>query len=70
MERLTVWNGTKWVLPQGRTHDGKSYWRLIAEKLSQYENLGEPEDLVRKDSVRWEKLYTAEDIEEDFFDVS
>ena len=42
MERLTRWNGKKWVLPQGRTSDGESYWRLIAERLAAYENAGEP----------------------------
>ena len=46
MERMTRWNGTKWVLPQGRTHDGESYWRLIAERLAAYENTGlEPQDI-------------------------
>ena len=38
MERLTQWNGSKYVLPQGRTSDGQSYWRLIAERLAAYEN--------------------------------
>ena len=38
MERLTQWNGKKWVLPQGRTKDGESYWRIIAERLAEYEN--------------------------------
>lgn len=32
-ERLTVWNGKKWVLPQG-----KGAFRMIAEKLADYEN--------------------------------
>lgn len=45
MDRLTKWNGEKYILPQGRTSDGKSYWRLIAEKLAQYENLGTVEEL-------------------------
>lgn len=31
--RLTTWNGKKWVLPQGR-------WRDIAETLAAYENTG------------------------------
>lgn len=45
--RLTKWNGTKWVLPQGRTSDGESYWRLIAERLAAYENTGlEPEEVM------------------------
>ena len=46
MSRLTKWNGKKWVLPQGRTSDGESYWRIIAEKLAEYENVGEPDALV------------------------
>ena len=41
MERLTKWNGKKWVLPQGRTSDGESYWRIIAERLAEYENASE-----------------------------
>lgn len=45
MDRLTKWNGEKYILPQGRTSDGKSYWRLIAEKLARYENLGTVEEL-------------------------
>ena len=40
MDRLTSWNGQKYVLPQGRTSDGKSYWRMIAERLAAYENTG------------------------------
>lgn len=39
-DRLTSWNGEKWILPQGRTSDGRSYWRLIAERLAAYENTG------------------------------
>ena len=38
MDRLTTWNGSKYILPQGRTSDGESYWRIIADKLAQYEN--------------------------------
>lgn len=46
MGRLTRWNGSKWILPQGRTSDGESYWRIIAERLAQYEDLGlSPEEL-------------------------
>ena len=45
MDRLTKWNGEKYILPQGRTSDGKSYWRIIAEKLAEYENLGTVEEL-------------------------
>ena len=45
--RLTTWNGKKWTLPQGRTSDGESYWRLIAERLAAYENTGlTPEQVV------------------------
>ena len=46
MDRLTKWNGKKWVLPQGRRRDGKSFWRIIAERLAEYENIGyEPNEL-------------------------
>lgn len=46
MERLTTWNGKKYVLPQGRTSDGQSYWRIIAERLAAYENTGlDPEEI-------------------------
>ena len=38
MDRLTTWNGSKYILPQGRTAEGESYWRIIADKLAQYEN--------------------------------
>lgn len=52
MDRLTRWNGKKWILPQGRTSDGESYWRVIAEKLAEYENTGmtpaEIEDMKRR----------------------
>lgn len=40
MERLTKWNGKKWILPQGA-------WREIAERLAAYENTGlEPEEIA------------------------
>lgn len=40
MNRLTRWNGKKWVLPQGM-------WREIAERLAAYENTGlEPEQVA------------------------
>ena len=46
MERLTTWNGKKYVLPQGRTSAGESYWRIIAERLAAYENTGlTPEEI-------------------------
>lgn len=49
MERLTRWNGTKWVLPQGRTSTGESYWRIIAEKLAAYEDISpDPDKVVLK----------------------
>ena len=41
MERLTHWNGKKYILPQGR-----GVWREIAERLAAYENTGlEPEEI-------------------------
>ena len=41
MDRLTRWNGKKYVLPQGH-----GVWRQIAERLAAYENSGvEPEKL-------------------------
>ena len=42
MDRLTHWNGKKYILPQGR-----GVWRKIAERLAAYENTGlEPEEIV------------------------
>ena len=56
MERLTKWNGNRYVLPQGRTSDGESYWRIVAEKLAAYENTGltpeEINDLINKEVKR------------------
>ena len=41
MDRLTTWNGKKWVLPQGY-----GTFRKIAERLAAYENIGlEPEEI-------------------------
>lgn len=41
MDRLTKWNGQKYVLPQG-----KGNFRLIADRLAAYENTGlEPEEI-------------------------
>lgn len=41
MDRLTRWNGKKYVLPQGA-----GVWREIAERLAAYENTGlEPEEI-------------------------
>ena len=46
MERFTKWNGKKWTLPQGRTSEGESNWRRIADRLAAYENTGlEPEEI-------------------------
>ena len=46
MNRLTVWNGKKYVLPQGRTSEGLSNWRIIAERLAAYENTDlDPEEI-------------------------
>ena len=47
-ERLTTWNGSKYILPQGRNADGMSNWRRIAEKLAAYENIGSPEEIEEK----------------------
>lgn len=47
-ERLTTWNGSKYILPQGRDADGKSNWRRIAERLAAYENIGSPEEIEAK----------------------
>lgn len=44
MDRLTRWNGKKWVLPS--TAKGPGIWREIAERLAAYENTGlEPEEI-------------------------
>ena len=52
MERLTKWNGEKYVLPPCRT-DGESYYRIIAERLAAYENTGyEPWELPIKPRPR------------------
>ncbi len=41
MERMTRWNGKKYVLPQGH-----GTWRAIAERLAAYENTGlEPKEI-------------------------
>jgi len=40
-ERLTKWNGKRYILPQGKTSDGESYWRIIADRLAEYENAEE-----------------------------
>ena len=41
MDRITHWNGAKYVLPQGH-----GVWRQIAERLAAYENTGlEPEEI-------------------------
>ncbi len=55
MKRLTVWNGKKYVLPQGRTSDGQSYWRIIAERLAAYENTGlDPEEIEKMKTAKEE----------------
>ncbi len=56
MERLTKWNGQKYILPQGRTSDGQSYWRIIAERLAAYENTGlTPEEIKRMKGEEMDK---------------
>lgn len=58
MNRLTKWNGSKYILPQGRTVNGESYWRLIANRLAEYENTGLTPDeilvLIEKQNQRKE----------------
>ena len=55
MNRLTHWNGKKYILPQGA-------WREIAERLAAYENTGlEPEEIEalkpKKEAKRMSKLH-------------
>lgn len=39
--RMTRWNGKKWILPQGQ-------WREITERLAAYENTGlEPDEIIK-----------------------
>ena len=45
-ERLTKWNGKKWILPQGKNQNGESYWRIIADRLAAYENNGLTQDEI------------------------
>lgn len=48
MERLTKWKDNKYVLPQGRTSDGQSYWRIVTDRLAAYENTGLAPDEIGK----------------------
>lgn len=51
--RLTHWNGQKWILPQGRTSDGESFWRIIAERLAAYEETGlEPDEIGTMEALK------------------
>ena len=55
MNRLTHWNGKKYILPQGA-------WREIAERLAAYENTGlEPEEIEalkpKKEAKQMSKLH-------------
>lgn len=55
MNRLTHWNGKKYILPQGA-------WREIAERLAAYENTGlEPEEIEalkpKREAKRMSKLH-------------
>lgn len=47
MDRLTIWNGKKYILRQGRTSDGGSYWRKTAERLAAYEDTGLEPDQIK-----------------------
>lgn len=52
MERLTRWNGLRYLLPQGRTSDGQSYWRLITDRLAAYEDTGlEPDEIMKMKEI-------------------
>ena len=54
MDRLTKWNGVKYILPQGRTEDGESNWRRIADRLAAYEDTGlEPDEIMLL--IKWFK---------------
>ena len=56
MERLTKWNGKKWILPQGVNSDGTSNWRIIAERLAAYENTGlTPEEVESMRRAFWKE---------------
>ena len=35
-------------LPQGRTNDGGSYWRVVADTLAEYENIGTIKEIKAK----------------------
>lgn len=44
MDRLSKWNGEKYILPQGQ-------WRAICDRLGAYEDTGfEPEEIVAMSS--------------------
>lgn len=46
MERMTVWNGTKWTIPKGTT---RGMWRRVIERLAAYEDTGyEPSEIAPK----------------------
>ena len=48
MKRLTRWKKGKWLLPQGRTSDGQSYWIIITDRLAEYEYSGlTPEEVMQ-----------------------
>ena len=53
MDRLTHWNGEKYILPQGRTSGGESNWRRIAERLGAYEDTGlAPEEIGSLEALK------------------
>lgn len=58
IDRLTRWNGKKYVLPQGY-----GAWREIAERLAAYENTGlKPEEIeaLKAQSIQPEKVICDE----------
>lgn len=62
MDRLTTWNGSKYILPQGRTSDGESYWRIIADRLAAYENTGlTPEEIEKLKAEKIKEILVIDD---------
>lgn len=54
MERLTKWNGKKYVIPNGTAYGG---FREIVERLAAYENTGlTPEDIEALKRVTFDNM--------------